>query len=351
MFFSTYKLTFKSGKIYVGATNDFMLRLQTHRIKFKKNYNDEIIEYEIIDKARTALECAINEQKLINKYYGSNCYNIQRKSFYCKDLKHEKNKKEYDYKNMSKKLMKITKSKEYFIDPEMLEAHEYFNFTKPESGNMEFLNDVVKSIINDGQKYPIYLYRGKIIDGLTRVKACEMINIKVKAVDLTSNANLFSIEKMLFEEKKEYEKKYIKTKTQKAIAAFNSSLKNKMTYHVLAQQFGVNEKLIKYVSFIYNKAKRPDILDKLLDNHLVSIEGRKPTDSLSAVAKALKEEMEKDIIRDESEVVHWSADAYLRTEESKDWYYNQVRMLNLDNNVPVKMLLVELANLKFKREL
>ena len=67
-------------------------------------------------------------------------------------------------------------------------------------------------------------------------------------------------------------------------------------------------------------------------------------------SRRIKEEMEKDIIRDESEVVHWSADAYLRTEESKDWYYNQVRMLNLDSNVPVKMLLVELANLKFKRE-
>lgn len=203
------------------------------------------------------------------------------------------------------------------------------------------------SIESIGQKEPIMLYRNLLVDGRHRLRACKELGIDVKVCDFSSNAKISDIkDNVMASEVRRHE-----SKTQKAIQAFNSSLKNKMTYHVLAQQFGVNEKLIKYVSFIYNKAKRPDILDKLLDNHLVSIEGRKPTDSLSAVAKALKEEMEKDIIRDESEVVHWSADAYLRTEESKDWYYNQVRMLNLGNNVPVKMLLVELANLKFKREL
>lgn len=203
------------------------------------------------------------------------------------------------------------------------------------------------SIESIGQKEPVLLYKGKLIDGRNRLRACKELGLDIKVCDLSANARIEDIkEEIMATEARRHE-----TKTQKAIAAFNSSLKNKMTYHVLAQQFGVSEKLIKYASFIYNKAKRPDVLDKLLDNHLVSIEGRKPTDSLSAIAKALKEEMEKDIIRDESEVVHWSADAYLRTEESKDWYYNQVRMLNLDNNVPVKMLLVELANLKFKREL
>jgi len=199
----------------------------------------------------------------------------------------------------------------------------------------------------DASKQSTELQQAQYEQGLKEVAPFKELGIDVKVCDFSSNAKISDIkDNVMASEVRRHE-----SKTQKAIQAFNSSLKNKMTYHVLAQQFGVNEKLIKYVSFIYNKAKRPDVLDKLLDNHLVSIEGRKPTDSLSAVAKALKEEMEKDIIRDESEVVHWSADAYLRTEESKDWYYNQVRMLNLDNNVPVKMLLVELANLKFKREL
>lgn len=203
------------------------------------------------------------------------------------------------------------------------------------------------SIESVGQREPIMLYKGKLVDGRNRLRACKELEIDILVCDLSSNAKIEDIKDIIMAT----EARRHESKTQKAINAFNYSVKQKCSKNIASKMFGVSEQLIKYVVFINNKAKRPDILEKLLDNHLVSIEGRKPTDSLVTVAKALKEEMEKDIIRDESEVVHWSADAYLRTEESKDWYYNQVRMLNLDNNVPVKMLLVELANLKFKREL
>ena len=76
----------------------------------------------------------------------------------------------------------------------------------------------------------------------------------------------------------------------------------------------------------------------------------RPSRSLELLAKFVKTEAERNIVVNNSERIQWDADAYIKTEAGKAWYYSMLQTIKDGNEVQMRMLLGELANLKFKVE-
>lgn len=79
--YKVYKILFESGRVYVGSTKAIETRMQAHKKRFLKEYNDMLLSYEILGSFDTEHECSVCENAFIAENY-DNSYNLQIKSTY-----------------------------------------------------------------------------------------------------------------------------------------------------------------------------------------------------------------------------------------------------------------------------
>lgn len=199
-----------------------------------------------------------------------------------------------------------------------------------------------------GQQDPILILNGQCIDGRHRTKIAKELGKMVLCKDVEPG---LSEEKLVL---------LCNTNTtggrdfdsaQKAIQALKFTTGFKVTVKAAAVHFQVNRKLVSYAATIKGFG-RDDILDKLMENktNRIQLENmERPSRSLELIAKFVKAESEnKSIVVDDTERISWKADAYIKTEAGKAWYYEQLEIAQVAGTMHLQQLLAEMANMKFK---
>ena len=238
-------------------------------------------------------------------------------------------------------------SKEYTLDPSKLDPVLDFNNRfidfNPQHSDLE--DSATKlSIEQQGQLKPIYLLKGKVVDGKHRVKILTGLGRSVQAIDLREDLdtevylNLCNIETIAGRNL---------TVTQRAIQAYNYSIRTNTSATFTSAKFQVGRKLLSYVKVLH-KLDRSDIVDTLFLGKSVTLPNMTGSSkSLEFLCKKAKELYEANsIVIDNSERIHFNPDAYIKTEQGKAAYYNLINT-STDQSVDIRIALAEWANFKF----
>jgi predicted transcriptional regulator len=205
----------------------------------------------------------------------------------------------------------------------------------------------------NGQLDPIILWRGKIVDGRCRQKACLSCNERIKYKEL--------VDEMTEDEVKSFVKSVNTrrnlTMTQKVIVALRDYLDKKNTgkkgvsFPKIAKEWGVSANIVKNAKYI--SEHMPELLEPLFNGQSVSIENSSgkeiKTTKITSIYAYIRKINENATLND----IHaWDEDSYILTQEGKEWYYKQLKLCGLtDVPLQIKMNYAELANYKFHSKL
>lgn len=209
------------------------------------------------------------------------------------------------------------------------------------------LTDDIK---RNGQREPAVLWQGRIVDGRCRQLACHTLGIELVTRELDSKLTREEVALVV----KSLNTRRNLTDMQKAMSGVKQQQAAWITNEEVAKQWGLP--LSTYKNARYIATNRPDLIDPLFNGKSVEILDPDKgyvitTNKINTLARIVKKEKERNVVtRDNSEVVTFSVDSQIKTEEGKNWYYSTIRSLdnNPDNSIAIKMLLAEMANLKFK---
>ena len=202
----------------------------------------------------------------------------------------------------------------------------------------------LESIKAIGQTDPILMDNGYCIDGRHRVKALKELDIRsILAVNI--NPNLSMTEKLLLSNRDLTSGRDL-TKTQLAIQAYKYAELTKNTKADVAKQFGINKRMLTYVSEI--KQYLPNAYKDLENTGTTTIDG-KYTQSLEKVYKyvnaEVKPEAQNEIATTELAIDY---NKLIDTEKGKKLFWE----LYTENHRPDAMLaehLVHYVNLIYKK--
>jgi predicted transcriptional regulator len=237
-------------------------------------------------------------------------------------------------------------SKVYTVDPSSIRFDDKYVVFNPLHNDLEY-EATKENIRRLGQLDPILMLDGKCIDGRHRTKIATELGVHVRCVDIdkdTSEQDIIIMCNKNVMSGRDYDS------AQKAIQALELVNKYKMSTVDSAKFMKVDRKAVSYAATIKGYG-RQDILDVLMEDkrnrvHLENME--RPSRSLELLAKFVKTIDEKDkVVIDNSERIQWSADAYIKTESGKAWYYNTVSLYGV-TDIGLLVLLGELANYKHK---
>ena len=197
----------------------------------------------------------------------------------------------------------------------------------------------------NGLLLPVVLWRGHIIDGRCRQKACVELGIEMLIEELDPNLNYDEVARKV----KGYNSRRNLTPTQKVMAACRQSLKPscKLSTVELAKTWGIGRDILSNARFI--ASVNPITAETLFNGGSVEVidaNGRaKLTNKVTTIyayLKKLSEAVEEDTQH------AWQEDTYIKTQAGKEWYYDKVASLGLrPDDVPMRMVVAELTNYKF----
>ena len=156
---------------------------------------------------------------------------------------------------------------------------------------------LLNNIRLNGQKEPVKMYRGKLVDGRHRLKALKQLGIEyIEYVTLPNNLTL----EQLKDEVISSEVRRHLTPTQLALKALALYDAGNYTQEEACIETQANTRMLQRAIAI-QKLGRNDILMRLRDGKLfdVSISSKfaKPTDSLGAILKFLKDQQFTDTVK------------------------------------------------------
>ncbi len=200
-----------------------------------------------------------------------------------------------------------------------------------------------KDIFENGQREPIVLWHGKIVDGRCRQNAIKTMGLsRIDYKELDDNLSEDDVKIYV----KSVNTRRNLTMTQKIIIACKESLKpNSASVNEIAKQWGISFATLKNARYIAKM--RPQFIEPLFNGKSVVITGsdgiEKDSNKVSTIYASIKREEENS---KEDEQHGWKEDAYIITQAGKEWYYNFIKDKKYD--IETKMALAELANYKFK---
>lgn len=238
-------------------------------------------------------------------------------------------------------------SSNYYMDPDLIRFDDKYVIFNPMHNELEY--EATKANIQKlGQLEPILMLNGICVDGRHRTRVARELGVQVLCSDLdntmteeeiimTCNRNIMS--------GRDYDN------AQKAIQALRLVNEYKMQIVAAARLMKIDRRLVSYASTIrgFNRA---DILDALMadkQNRIQLDNMERPSRSLEILAKYVKtvEERPK-LVVDDSERVHWDAEAAIKTELGKARYYEMLKAVEAIGPIKMQMLFVELVNLTCK---
>ena len=209
---------------------------------------------------------------------------------------------------------------------------------------------LTEDIKNNGQREPAVLWKGKIVDGRCRQTACITLGIKLKVKTLDSKLSEEEIAAIV----KSLNTRRNLTDMQKAMSAFKEQETSILSNEEMAKRWGISFGTYKNARYI--GVNKPEYVEPLFNGKSIKIfdpdKSREiTTNKINTLARVIKKTKEKEVIFvDNSEVISYAVDGLLKTEMAKEWYYNTKTVYDnsLDKDTLVYMLLIEMANLKFK---
>lgn len=199
---------------------------------------------------------------------------------------------------------------------------------------------LTRDIEANGLREPVVLWRGEIVDGRCRQKACLVLGRQIMAKELDDELTEEDVRVFV----KSVNTRRNLTSTQKLISACKESLRpGGPTISAVAKAWGVGEALLNNARYIARN--RPGFIEPLFNGKSVSIVDIHGREVLSNKISAIYAYLQRQS-RSVEEVVEYgyAENAYIKTQAGKDWYYSQLANMN---DVSVRMALAELANFKF----
>lgn len=212
-----------------------------------------------------------------------------------------------------------------------------------EKEQQALINDIAKN----GQQEPAVLWQGRLVDGRCRQIACTALGIDLKVRELDSTLSRNQVALIV----KSLNTRRNLTMTQKIASGYKQYKRTGETMAEIAEQWAISVPSLK--NFNYIAKVRPDWVDALFDGTTIKVFDPEKgfevvTDKVNTLARIAKKIKEHDkVVIDRSEGIEFTVDGSIKTEAGKDWYYSTVNTLNITDPL-VRMLVVELANLKFK---
>ena len=202
-------------------------------------------------------------------------------------------------------------------------------------------------IRDNEQRDPIILWHGEVIDGRCRQRALTTLGKHILYRELDDK--LTEDEVRIFV--KSVNTRRNLTSTQKVMTACRESLRDGNTRKLvdIAKSWGISEGLLKNARYIAKV--RPEFVGplfdgstvKIINQHGVEVETFKVSADYAYIKKAEDRAVEN---IDQA----WREDTYINTQIGKEWYYEQVRLLELVGINHAKRYFAELANYKFTIE-
>ena len=235
----------------------------------------------------------------------------------------------------------------YTMDPHEVKFDTKYVVFNPLHNEAEY-EATLENIKRLGQLDPILMLNGLCVDGRHRVRVAKTLGTHVSCVDI--DATLPEEDIILLCNKNVMSGRDYDT-AQRAIQAVVLVNNYKMSLSNAAKLMKIGRQFASYASTIKG-CGRQDILDALMadkQNRVQLDNMERPSRSLEILAKYVKtvEERPK-LIVDDSERIHWDAEAAIKTESGKAWYYEMKKAIESVGPVKMDMLLAEMANLKFK---
>ena len=235
----------------------------------------------------------------------------------------------------------------YTLDPHSVTFDDKYVVFNPLHNEWEYAA-TLENIKRLGQLEPILMLDGRCVDGRHRVRVAKELSTPVRCVDIVPT---LSEEDIIVMCNKNVMSGRDYDNTQKAVQALLLVNNYSMPVVTAARLMKIDRRLVSYASTIrgFNRA---DILDALMadkQNRIQLDNMERPSRSLEILAKYVKtvEERPK-LVVDDSERIHWDAEAAIKTESGKAWYYEMKKAIESVGPVKMDMLLAEMANLKFK---
>jgi len=214
-----------------------------------------------------------------------------------------------------------------------------------------------RDIAENGQREPIVLYKGKIVDGRCRQTAIQTVGL--------SNILYKELDDELTEDEVKIFVKSINTRrnltyTQKLMVACRESLKpNSKNVKSIAEDWGVSKKALENARYIAKK--RPEFIEILFNGGSVKIADKdgneKDSNKVSTIYAHIKREEEN--TGPANDFYGWSENSMIKTQAAKEWYYDKLKNLKANGfkdddsyvAIQVKISMAELANFKFDKTL
>ena len=213
--------------------------------------------------------------------------------------------------------------------------------------NMAEQAALTEDIRENGLREPVILWRNKIVDGRCRQKACLATGVRIKARELDDDLTEEDVMVVV----KSFNTRRNLSTTQKLISACKETFnpKNKAKSIIgLAKAWSVSHTLLKNARYIYTE--RNEFIEPLFQGGCVTIVGSNgketQTNKISAIYAYLKR-LEENANRNDDH--GWNPDAQIKTQAGKEWYYGVIKSIAKDTSVPIRMMMVELANFKFTK--
>jgi len=206
-----------------------------------------------------------------------------------------------------------------------------------------------EDINRNGLREPIVLWKGKIVDGRCRQKACLLMNKPIDYKELDDELSYDEVASFV----KSVNTRRNLTITQKVISAVRKYIADKERgiktekQANIARQWGFSDRLFRNAKYIAEK--RPEYIEPLFNGKSVKIENSKglviSSTKITAIYAYIKKQEEMAI---EIDIHAWDEDSAIKTIAGKEWYYAQLKNDNIkDTDILIKMKYAELANYKF----
>ena len=232
----------------------------------------------------------------------------------------------------------------YTLDPHSVTFDDKYVVFNPLHNEWEYAA-TLENIKRLGQLEPILMLDGRCVDGRHRVRVAKELSTPVRCVDIEPT---LSEEDIIVMCNKNVMSGRDYDNTQKAIQALLLVNNYSMPVVDAARLMKIDRRLVSYASTIrgFNRA---DILDALMadkQNRIQLDNMERPSRSLEILAKYVKtvEERPK-LVVDDSERIHWDAEAAIKTELGKARYYEMLKAVEAIGPIKMQMLFVELVNL------
>ncbi len=190
----------------------------------------------------------------------------------------------------------------------------------------------------------------KVVDGRCRQIACVATDTTITTRVLDSTLSYDTVAKIV----KSLNTRRNLTDTQKTMSALKQYQSTNGKQSDIAKQWAIGHRTLQ--NAVYIAKHRPEYIDPLFNGNSVRIYDSTKgltvtTNKVTGIAKLIKTAEELSVVEDISNKVEWAADAYIKMESGKAWYYAAVDMDNIPtDNISARMKYAELANYKFNKE-